>query len=282
MEVAHFTSPEFWKSFAPALHLGDPELPAKATPLDVSPDQRDQQAALMKEEGYFQGTAEWALDIAVMAATVRALAGANLPPVAAFVYDEFWIPFFKLHSVLSGLLGEYRMLPDCWIWNVDPEKGDAGWRPHRDRDRQTLLEDGLPKSLTVWIPLSDATPLNGCLYIVPALHDPTYGAENEKEWKFEYSSIRALPASPGDYFIWNQAVVHWGGKSSPRAKQSRVSMSFEFQRADAAPFNNPLMQPMSILPFDARIRLIAKQILQYRHMYSIAPHVTRAAWQLLF
>ena len=43
-----------------------------------------------------------------------------------------------------------------------------------DKGRRALFEDGSPKSLTTWIPLSNATALNGCMYIVPALHDPTF------------------------------------------------------------------------------------------------------------
>jgi len=35
--------------------------------------------------------------------------------------------------------------------------------------------------LTTWIPLSRATPLNGCLYIVPAPLDPTYATPDETE-----------------------------------------------------------------------------------------------------
>src|SRR5581483_4001555 len=146
-----------------------------------------------------------------------------------------------LYRELLG--GKYCFLPDFWVWNVDPAKGDAGWQPHRDKGRVALFDDGSPKSLTTWIPLSSSTPLNGCMYIVPAMHDMTYGTAEEANWKFDYSSIRALPGEPGDFFIWNQAVLHWGSKTSPRAKESRISIAFEFQRADIPAFNNPLIDP---------------------------------------
>jgi ectoine hydroxylase-related dioxygenase (phytanoyl-CoA dioxygenase family) len=144
-----------------------------------------------------------------------------------------------------------------------------------------LLPDRSPKSLTTWIPLSHATPLNSCMYIVPALLDPTYGTEAEDQWKFQYPSVRALPGGPGDFFIWNQAVLHWGSLSSPRAPESRVSMAFEFQRTDVPAFNQPLLPPLTILPFEARLQLIAKQVLQYRHMYELDPTVEKMALQLL-
>ena len=138
-----------------------------------------------------------------------------------------------------------------------------------------MFDDGSPKSLTTWISLSDATPLNGCLYVVPAQHDPTYATADETEMKFDYQSIRALPATPGDFVIWNQALFHWGSRSSPQATESRVSMAFQLQRADVPPFDNPLMEPLAVPPFEARIKLIARQLYRYRHMYELDPELAR-------
>jgi ectoine hydroxylase-related dioxygenase (phytanoyl-CoA dioxygenase family) len=173
--------------------------------------------------------------------------------------------------------GRYCLLPDFWILNVDPKKGESGWRPHRDKGRRALLDDGSPKSLTAWIPLSAATPLNGCIYIVPAQHDPTYATANETEMRFEYQSIRALPGNPGDFFIWNQALFHWGSRTSPHATESRVSMALQFQRADVPPFDSPLIDPFRVLPFEARVKLIAQQLYRYRHMYELDPQLAQMA-----
>ncbi len=236
----------------------------------------------LKDEGYFQASNSWFVDLKAMANLVRALTAENLSPVFGFLFDEFWVPFFQLHLLYQALLGDkYYFLPDFWIWNVDPRKGESGWRPHRDKGKMALFPDGSPKSLTTWIPLSSATPLNGCMYLVPAMSDPTYGTEDENKWEFEYSSIRALPGNPGDFFIWNQAVLHWGSKTSPRAAESRVSMAFEFQRADVNPFNTPLIEPLNLLTFEVRLKLVAKQLLQYRHMYKLDPPVERIAMELI-
>lgn len=167
------------------------------------------------------------------------------------------------------------------MWNVDPAKDDSGWKPHRDRGYTSLLPGGAPKSLTTWVPLTEATPLNSCIYIVPADRDPNYGTENDRMMQFELPNLRALPAQPGDFFIWNQAVIHWGSRSSPRAPQSRVSMAFEFQRLDTAPFNGPLIPARAALDFESRLRLVARQMLQYRHMYRIYPELERLATELL-
>jgi hypothetical protein len=144
-----------------------------------------------------------------------------------------------------------------------------------------LRPDGGPISLTTWIPLSEATPLNGCMYIVPAHADPTYGTPREKEFHFELPAIRALPAKPGEILVWNQAVLQWGSRSSHCATESRISMAFEFQSLDSRPFNTPILPRDQAVPFDLRLRLISKQVLQYRHMYKLDPNIERVAAELV-
>ena len=143
-----------------------------------------------------------------------------------------------------------------------------------------MRDDGSPKSLTTWIPLSPTTPLNGCIYIVPEQLDPTYATLDENKRQFDYASIRALPGNPGDFFIWNQAVLHWGGRTSPRAAESRVSMAFEFQRTDVPAFNSPLIDPLRVFTFEERLKLIAMQVYQYRQMYALDPKVAQFASEL--
>jgi hypothetical protein len=82
---------------------------------------------------------------------------------------------------------------------------------------------------------------------------------------------RALPAKPGDFLVWNQAVLHWGSLSSEFAEAPRISMALEFQRGDIAPFREPLLDHETLPTFSERVRLIAMQILQYTHMYGVPP-----------
>ena len=271
--------PDFWRSFAPGLHIGDVSFMSRYSAFAISPAQQESVAARVRREGYLQANVDWGLDLGLMANTVRALSAADLPPVFAFLYDEFWIPFYRLHLFLSGLLGgKYFMMPDFWVWNVDPRKGERGFPPHRDRFYMPLLPDGSTMSVNAWIPLSSATPLNSCMYVVPAMLDPTYGTENHGELKFDHASIRALPAEPGDFFIWNSELLHWGSQSSERGGESRVSIAFEFQRADVRPVNEkPLIEPLSVLPFDLRLKIICRQLVGYLHNYTAAPHVERFA-----
>jgi hypothetical protein len=278
MKAGQFLKREHWISLAPGLHIEDRSLFENVAHFELTPEL----AAQFKYDGYLQGSADWGLDVKLMADTVRSLSAADLSPLFAYLYDEFWYPFFKLQHLYGALLGgEYYMLPDFWIWNVDHRKGEAGWKPHRDKGKKSLLDDGSPKSLTTWIPLSTATPLNGCMYVVPARYDPTYGTADELKLECEFQSIRALPGGPGDFFIWNQALLHWGSRTSPHAAESRVSMAFEFQRADVPPFNTPLIDPLHVPPFERRLELVAKQIGRYRHMYKLDPKVAEMASNVL-
>lgn len=281
LSLETLTKRDTWAARAPRLHIENQELLRAARPIALDPARLIAIREQLLLDGYFQQSdIGWSADLPLMAETVRKLSADGLSPVFAFLYDEFWLPFCQLDSMFRELLGGYAMLPDFWVWNVDPRKGDSGWTPHRDKGGGTLRADGMPNSITVWIPLTDATPLNSCMYVVPARQDPTYGTNREGEWRFDLPSIRALPARPGDVLVWNQAVLHWGSRSSPLAAESRVSMAVEFQRADVPPMNPPLLKPAQLMPFEQRLKLIAKQVLQYRHMYKVAPELEQMMMRL--
>ena len=57
-------------------------------------------------------------------------------------------------------------------------------------------------------------------------------------------------------------------------------MAFEFQRMDCPPFAQPILTPGRMLSFEARLKLVARQVLQYRHMYAVDPAVERLALEL--
>lgn len=269
--VDRMTDEGFWRETFPELSMGK-LFSGNFEITDLGPERDQRVADRMRVEGYFQENDEALLDLSQRLSTVIERAHSlGIPPVFIWLFDEPWAAFYRQHATLSALLGQdYRILPDFWAWRVDPKAGQAGWRPHRDKGSISLRADGTPKALTIWIPLTEATPLNGCMYIVPADRDPVYGTEQENDHrKVDYPSIRALPAKPGDYLCWNQAVLHWGAQSSQFGGAPRMSMALEFQRADEAPFNEPLIQTLGVLPYSDRLKLCAKQILQYAHMYPL-------------
>jgi len=82
-------------------------------------------------------------------------------------------------SSLSRLSLELNM--DFLAWYIDPQQGGTGFSPHRDRQpldpRLTFRDPDAgtgPKLTTVWVPLTDATTDNGCLYCMPRTADPGY------------------------------------------------------------------------------------------------------------
>jgi len=75
-------------------------------------------------------------------------------------------------------------------------------------------------------------------------------------------------------------VLHWGGRTSPRAPESRVSMAFEFQTTKIAPYNKFVLKPDALPSFAERLKLIGQQIVQYPHMNRPDP-VTLALCQRL-
>jgi hypothetical protein len=270
--------PAHWRTEFPELSL---ESEGGAFPAVDGPG-RDALAAArerMRSEGYLQARderlAEWAPRLA---AAVGRMKARGLPPPFVFLFDEAWAAFHQLHGQLADILGpRYQILPDFWAWHIDPGPSGAGWTPHRDRGYRALGVGRAPLALTVWIPLTAATPANSCMYILPADRDPTYGTPQDGRYDVDLASVRALPAEPGDYLIWNQAVLHWGSKSSRLAEAPRISMALEFQRGDVSPFNAPLLPALVRPSFEARLKLVAKQILQYRHMYPLTPEMERLA-----
>jgi len=268
-----------WLALAPGMHVEDGAFVNAAAPFQFDAASVETARALLRSEGYLQiPPPDWRLPIEAMAAVIAGLDRRGIPVAFAFVYDEFWCLFGRLVGLLDAVLGPgFQRLPDFWAWCVDPRRDDSGWKPHRDKDWQTLFPDGSPKSATIWIPLSDATPLNGCMYIVPADRDRAYGKPGDERGQFEYADIRALPAAAGTIFCWNQAVLHWGAHASPRETAPRIAVAFEFQSGAVAPYNQPLTSPYTIPTLRLRLQLIAMQILQYDHMYPLSPEVAALA-----
>jgi len=277
--VAHeVESREFWQELCPHMTIGGPAA--------VTPAQVGDTGLLMsdlKREGYIQvPDAFGERCTAPIRDAVTLLSQRGIPLPFAFVFDELWLAFQGLSRFLSTALGaDYRALPDFWVWYVPPNENAAGWGPHRDRVQPTLDPDNSPHTLTVWLPFTDATPLNGCMYVLPAHHDPRFV---ERRWDGDGNNvvhnpqdIRALPATAGSLLAWNQAVLHWGSRGSRLGKAARISAAFEFQRGDRAPFNNPLLDPARIPTFTERLGLIGKQVLQYRHMYPLSDEVASVA-----
>jgi len=273
----------FWEQRFPSLTINRRLAASAIDQTAFSADQLSIAASRMREEGYFQGAGETLRRLApLLADAVVACKRLDIPPAFIFLFDEAWECFYALNPLLTAFLGAgYRILPDFWTWHIDPAAAESGWRPHRDKGRAALASDGSPLLLTVWIPFTEAMPQNGCMYLLPANRDPVYNTAEEGQWKIDIARIRALPVKPGEFLVWNQAILHWGGEASRFAPHARMSAAMEFQRGDIAPFNQPLSEPFANPSFETRLKLVGKQILQYKHMYPLAARFEALARSLL-
>ena len=191
----------FWKSLAPTLHIYDEDHFRQQRVFNRTIINRDLLLEQVLTEGYSQlSPLDWELPLQAMIDLIEDLYQMHIPITFCYLFDEFWYLFMQLHHSFEDILGqEYQRLPDFWAWRVDPKQQERGWRVHRDKNFDTLFSNGMPKSISVWIPLSDATTSNGCMYVLPADRDPTYRRIEAltEHWEDIAPDIRALPVSAG-------------------------------------------------------------------------------------
>ncbi len=274
-------SPEYWTNLNPQLSVAKNLNFQSTDSLNFEPEHLKELLLNLKEEGYFQIDAILPnSDIVRMAEAMEKLKQSGWPVAFAFIYDEFWQIYYRLHHLLSAILGpDYRQVPDVWAWYVDTNKNEKGWEPHRDRRENSLFPDGMPKGVNIWIPLTDVTPLNGCMYILPADLDPNYDLEKDIN-PVHPQDIRALPAPAGSVLCWNPVVWHWGSRSSNKAKSPRISIACDFQLPDADPYDIPLLDPSLPPNFLQRLGLICKLLLRFHYRYRYSEQIIQLAVKL--
>ncbi len=288
--IHKLADPSFWLKLQPALHIEgkgeatqeDVPNPSLAEDSLVNPSQ-DELAQLtqdLRKDGYFQLESVlpfW--DMITLSTGIEQIWKEGLPPLFVFLYDECWCCFERLHLVLQATLGpDYQQTANFWSWYVETSDQGLGWGAHRDRE-DLLLLDGSPQRVTMWISLTDSTPLNSCMYILPAYLDPIIADHQGKvipNWiKIPNTQdIRALPVPAGSVLCWSDVVAHWGSRSSDQAPFPRLSIACEFQRGDIDQFDNEYTIPFPVLSrkrpnFSDRLRLISKQLVHYGHRYPI-------------
>ncbi len=241
-------------ALAPALSIG----PVRRTPSVGAP--RDREAlARITDEGL--GVLEKvALDeMAALSDAVRALVATGLPAVFVYAFAETWALAERVRARISAAMAtEYSVVEDAWAWQIDP--GERGWPPHRGVGM--LLERSAPELLNVWVALTDATADRACMYFVPLRDDPGYPSALEHV-DAPLEVIRAVPVRAADALFWNANVLHWGGPCSALAGGPRRSCSYTLARGDAPPsLTGPILDPVG-LDLDARLDVIARQIIMY-------------------
>lgn len=204
---------DFWLDIAPDLHIYDHDFVQTTKVIDIDSNNVTKIRELIIDEGYVKFEPLFNNQyFNEMKALINRLHELSLPIPFCYIYDEFWLLFMKLHNIIGSILdNEYYRLPDFWAWRIDALSEQSGWRIHRDKTWDTIFNDtGLPKSITIWIPLTDVDCTNSCMYIIPANRDPTYSTledlRQSKYWPDILPNIRGLPGKAGTVIIWNQAV----------------------------------------------------------------------------
>jgi hypothetical protein len=274
----------YWRALNPALSIDAGQASFEAEPLSL--DELTAQREQLGREGYFQTRS--ILDSTVvgnMRACVEDLLSNGWPAVFAFLYDQFWnvmrTPSLK-HLVTAFLGEESTQTALIWTFHVPSRRGAGGWLPHSDDS------DGASLSrLTVWVPLSDATIENGCIYAIPRDRMPEnvpanysdIGALNRVDLGRMLQAVKALPSPAGALLGWDQQLIHWGSCSSGRAPR-RISIGAQFiaKGEKPGPCELPLIDGARLPAFEERLRLIGKAILEYRrteplmHKYAHLAH----------
>ena len=270
---------DFWRELFPEFSIDEAERETPRFPVSDP----DQLLECIRSEGYVRVPSVVPEDsVESVRRCIQHLYEAGIPLPFAFVYDELWELFRGAAAYIETLLGgDYLSLPVFWAWYVPPTDDAAGWKPHRDSTKPAIDEDNTPQALTVWLALSDATPLNGCIHALPLRLDDRF-----KYWAFagegssmvlQPQNIRALPASAGSLMAWNHNLLHWGGRASRFAEGPRCSAAMEFQRADMQPREIPAVDPTFMLTFQERLALIGRMIVHYQDTYPLAPEMAAAA-----
>jgi hypothetical protein len=266
-------SVDYWERLNPSLSVGRKGPSAFRESKAIGPRRRAIVLEQLRTDGYFQ------LDSLLPRATlgrmrecVEILRREDWPPVFGFVYDEFWqvtrVP--SLVRLLSAALGtRFRQIPHVWSFYVPAKQGSAGWPPHTEGG--AVSDCG--NRLVIWVPLSDATLENGCIYVIPRQRIssrletmfPSMETVNADDVRSLLQNCRAVPAREGSVLGWDFRVVHWGSASGGRSAP-RVSISVEFLGAGVKPVadEEPLLDARSELPtFDQRLLVIGRAIRNY-------------------
>ncbi|MCC9626014.1 phytanoyl-CoA dioxygenase family protein [Thalassospira sp. MA62] len=201
---------------------------------------------------------------------IETLIANDMSQALIYLYDEAWQVFMRLRPLLSHFLGDkLALLPHFWAWYVAPENGASGWPPHRDYQGESAIGDDMVISLSLWVPLSNATPENGCMYVLPRSFERCYAQPVSDPSEVPLQDVRALPAGPGTVMGWRQDLYHWGGRASTYAKNPRISLSLEFQNTAFDPLADDLLDLAHPPTFTKRLALIVGQFEKYQHMQVI-------------
>jgi hypothetical protein len=258
---------DFWRELNPELSISEHPFQVANLPAEPAGTLLADYRERMLEEAYFQ--TEPCLPpelLAAMRKAIERVKEAGLPAVFAFVYDIFYQGLTYFDAPFRAALGDnYRLVPNFAIYYIEATDQGKGFAPHRDAEyRNTIDGDGMPTVMTVWITITEANPLNSCLYIVPRHRDPQY-ADSINDLSvtadaFAWEDVRALPTPPGVMSCWTQYLFHWGSRASRRAREPRITYAVYLQSGEIEPVEQQTVAVPAALSFRDRLSMICRSL----------------------
>jgi hypothetical protein len=263
--------PAFWRGLNPQLTITERPLSVGIDPLRVDAAVAARAARQIVDEGYFHAPSVIPpARLAALRVGAERVVAAGLPSGFTCVYDEFYQAFHGLEALFAPLLGERYLMVLQGLWTYVVPAGDPAYRqwttvaPHRDTlgPDPRVVARGTPSIINVWIPLTDVSTIDSCVYAVPAPGDPDYYSPDRRvrPERFRLQDIRALPAAAGSVLGWSTHLVHWGSRSSAFAAGPRIAITVYFQRRDAARLHPATVELDAPIPFDARLSWIGASL----------------------
>ena len=263
--------PSYWRELNPELTVSDDPIADAATPYPHAWAESKQAQARLRDEGYLLSPPLVPIDLVITLRTaVQRIVARGLPPGCALMYDEFYRVYTGLMAAVTPILGpKPTLLPeDFWVFFVPPGDGASSrWTafpPHKDWSGGDpgVLSGDLPTVLVGWVALTDTTPNDSCMYVVPADCDASYRRNDRAVLAedFRLQDIRAVPARAGQVLLFSTHLSHWGSRSSRWATQPRVSISMFFQRSDVPPRFADTLDLTRPIPMDLRARWVLRTL----------------------
>lgn len=262
-----------WLTRCPDLHIESPD----RTPVAIEPPSEakwQMEKDRLDYDGHFKFERIFSAEkLQRLRHGAEQLTAQGLPALFVSLFDEFWETVQALRPVGERLLGEdYLIFPDYWVWHIDHRQSQSGWRPHRESVVNVADPNYPTESISLWVALSDATTENGCMYVLPKSKDKGY----PHTIKFDIGTlqhVKALPVPAGSVIGWNQSVFHWGSSNSREAEAPRISFAMEL-RPLSQTREIPFMMKSDVFPnFEERIRLVAMQFVNYRHLHGLSEQI---------
>ena len=161
---------EYWRRLNPQCSITASPWLSAVQPYELGADQAAQLVPKLKHEGFFVTPPVVSpQQLEKLADCITRVVDAGHRATYALLYDEFFHVLQGLERVMEPVLGpDYQLVADEFEAYCIPTSDSArGSPPHRDslRNERSLGPDGMPNLVNVWIPLTDTTPANSCMYV---------------------------------------------------------------------------------------------------------------------